>query len=52
MKTTPSAPVTRLSLCRRRLRDYAETVRRAHGLTMQSRIGLNSGEVGSAHHSP
>ena len=27
------------------LRDYAETVRRAHGLTMQSRIGLNSGEV-------
>ena len=27
------------------LRDYAEAVRRAHGLTMQSRIGLNSGEV-------
>ena len=27
------------------LRDYAEEVRRAHGLTMQSRIGLNSGEV-------
>src|SRR5437773_3695402 len=24
---------------------YAEEVRRAHGLTMQSRIGLNSGEV-------
>jgi class 3 adenylate cyclase len=27
------------------LRDYAEDVRRAHGLTMQSRFGLNSGEV-------
>jgi tetratricopeptide (TPR) repeat protein len=27
------------------LRDYAEAVRRTHGLTMQSRIGLNSGEV-------
>ena len=27
------------------LRNYAEAVRRAHGLTMQSRIGLNSGEV-------
>jgi len=27
------------------LRAYAEEVRRAHGLTMQSRIGLNAGEV-------
>jgi class 3 adenylate cyclase len=27
------------------LRDYAEEVRRAHGLALQSRIGLNSGEV-------
>ena len=27
------------------LRDYAEEVRRTHGLAMQSRIGLNSGEV-------
>src|SRR5262245_1002432 len=27
------------------LHDYAEEVRRTHGLTMQSRIGLNSGEV-------
>src|SRR5712691_11589300 len=27
------------------LRDYAEEVRHAHGLTIQSRIGLNSGEV-------
>jgi class 3 adenylate cyclase/tetratricopeptide (TPR) repeat protein len=27
------------------LRDYAEEVNRAHGLALQSRIGLNSGEV-------
>ena len=27
------------------LRRYAEEVRRAHGLTMQMRVGLNSGEV-------
>jgi class 3 adenylate cyclase len=27
------------------LRDYAEEVRRAHGVALQSRIGLNSGEV-------
>src|SRR5207248_950661 len=27
------------------LRDYAEDVYRSHGLTLQSRIGLNSGEV-------
>jgi class 3 adenylate cyclase/tetratricopeptide (TPR) repeat protein len=27
------------------LRDYAEEMRRAHGVALQSRIGLNSGEV-------
>src|SRR5919199_4481718 len=27
------------------LRQYAEEVRRAHGLEMQARVGLNSGEV-------
>ena len=45
MKTTPCGPVTPPWPCRRRCSRYAEEVRRSHGLEMQARVGLNSGEV-------
>ena len=44
-RITPSGPVTRPSPCRPRCAAMREEVRRSHGLEMQARVGLNSGEV-------
>ena len=45
MKTTPCGPVMPLWPCRRRCSAMPTEVRRAHGVTVQIRVGLNSGEV-------
>ena len=45
MKTTPCGPAMRRWPCRRPCSRYAEEVRRTHGVPVQIRVGLNSGEV-------
>ena len=41
----PCGPVMRPSPCTPRSGRYAEETRRAHGITVQMRVGLNAGEV-------
>ena len=44
MRTTPCGPAAALAM-QTALRRYSDDVRRTQGLTLQTRVGLNSGEV-------